>query len=106
MGILTFFNQTNINKGITDFHNTSGALLLDVRSPREYREGHIPGSENIPLQDLDEVTFVAEDKDTAIFVYCRSGARSHQAESDLRYMGYRNVTNIGGIVSYHGELAY
>ena len=106
MGILTVFKQTNINKGITDFRNMSGALLLDVRSPREYREGHIPGSENIPLQDLDEVEFVAEDKNTAIFVYCRSGSRSRQAEDDLRYMGYQNVTNIGGITAYTGELAY
>ena len=55
MGILTVFKQTNINKGITDFRNMSGALLLDVRSPREYREGHIPGSENIPLLQLEEL---------------------------------------------------
>ena len=106
MGLFPSFKQANINSGIAAFRRTANALLLDVRSSREYREGHIPGSENIPLQDIEEIEFVAEDKNTAIFVYCRSGARSHQAENDLRYMGYRNVTNLGGIAAYSGELAY
>ena len=78
--------------------------LLDVRTPQEYREGHIPGSQNVPLQQLDKVEEVTENKDTVLYVYCRSGARSRQAVSLLQAMGYTNVHNIGGIAAYSGKV--
>ena len=79
-------------------------ILLDVRTPQEYREGHIPGSQNVPLQQLDKVEEVTENKDTVLYVYCRSGARSRQAVSLLNHMGYTNVHNIGGIAAYSGKV--
>ena len=81
-----------------------GAVLLDVRTPQEYREGHIPGSQNVPLQQLDKVEEVTENKDTVLYVYCHSGARSKQAVSLLQAMGYTNVHNIGGIAAYSGKV--
>ena len=72
--------------------------------PQEYREGHIPGSQNVPLQQLDKVEEVTENKDTVLYVYCRSGARSRQAVSLLKHMGYTNVHNIGGIAAYSGKV--
>ena len=81
-----------------------GAVLLDVRTPQEYREGHIPGSQIVPLQQLDKVEEVTENKDTILYVYCRSGARSRQAVSLLKHMGYTNVHNIGGIAAYSGKV--
>ena len=104
MGFFDFFRQPDINQGVTDFRNTSGAVLLDVRSPQEYREGHIPGSQNVPLQTIDKVRTVVENKDTPLYVYCHSGARSRQAVQRLGQMGYRNVTNIGGIAAYRGKV--
>ena len=104
MRIFDFFKQSDINKGILEYHNTSGAVLLDVRTPQEYREGHIPGSKNVPLQALDKVSSVAENKDTELFVYCYSGSRSRQAVSALQDMGYTNVRNIGGIAAYQGKV--
>ena len=53
-GILSIRKTPDINRGIADCRNTEGAVLLDVRTPQEYREGHIPGSINIPLQQLDK----------------------------------------------------
>ena len=53
MGFFQFVKTPDINRGIADCRNTEGAVLLDVRTPQEYREGHIPGSINIPLQQLD-----------------------------------------------------
>lgn len=104
MGILDFLKTPDINQGVLDHRNTPGALLLDVRSPGEYREGHIPGSQNIPLQAIDNAHSIAENKDTVLYLYCHSGSRSRQATAMLRHMGYRNVHNIGGIAGYSGKL--
>ena len=79
-------------------------MLLDVRTPEEYRSGHIPGSKNIPLQTIDRVGSVAENKDTALYVYCQTGARSRQAVGLLKQIGYTNVNNIGGIAAYAGKV--
>lgn len=98
------FRLTDVNHGIAAFRNTPSAVLLDVRSFQEYRQGHIPGSQNLPLQFLEEVDIVADDKDLPLFIYCRSGSRSYQAVSQLLDMGYTNVTNIGGIAGYTGKI--
>ena len=104
MGFFDFLKQPDINKGVMEYRNTDGAVLLDVRTPQEYREGHIPGSKNVPLQTIDKVDAVVENKDTALYVYCHSGARSRQAVSYLQHMGYTNVNNIGGIAAYRGKV--
>ena len=104
MSIFDFFKQPDINQGVQEYKNAVGAVLLDVRTPQEYREGHIPGSQNMPLQQLDKVEEVTENKDTVLYVYCRSGARSRQAVSLLQAMGYTNVHNIGGIAAYSGKV--
>ena len=104
MGIFDFFKQPDINQGVQEYKNAAGAVLLDVRSPQEYREGHIPGSQNVPLQQLDKVEEVTENKDTVLYVYCHSGTRSRQAISLLKHMGYTNVHNIGGIAAYSGKV--
>ena len=104
MGIFDFFKQPDINQGVQEYKNAAGAVLLDVRTPQEYREGHIPGSQNVPLQQLDKVEEVTENKATVLYVYCRSGARSRQAVSLLKHMGYTNVHNIGGIAAYSGKV--
>ena len=104
MGFFDFLKQPDINRGVANFRNTEGAILLDVRTPQEYREGHIPGSKNLPLQAIDKVADLVENKDTALYVYCHSGARSRQAVSHLQYLGYSNVNNIGGIAAYQGKV--
>ena len=104
MGIFDFFKHPDINQGVQEYKNSEGAVLLDVRSPQEYREGHIPGSKNVPLQQLDKVEEVTENKDSILYVYCHSGARSRQAVSFLKHMGYTNVHNIGGIAAYSGKV--
>lgn len=76
-------------------------VLLDVRSPEEYREGHIPGSRMQPLHELNAKSEgLPQDRSTPLIVYCLSGARSAQAASMLVRMGYREVYNLGGILSW------
>ena len=104
MSIFDFFKQPDINKGLKEYAEAENAVLLDVRTPQEYGEGHIPGSKNVPLQTLDKVRSVVENKDAELFVYCYSGARSRQATAMLQHMGYTNVQNIGGIAAYHGKV--
>ena len=104
MGFFDFFKQPDINQGVNEFRQREDAILLDVRTPQEYRSGSIPGSQNIPLQSIDKVGTVVENKDTALYVYCHSGSRSRQAVSVLQHMGYTNVNNIGGIAEYRGKV--
>ena len=104
MGFFDFFKQPDVNQGVKEYQSTAGAVLLDVRTPEEYRDGHIPGSKNVSLQTIDRVGSVAENKDTVLYVYCQSGARSRQAAGLLRQMGYTNVNNIGGIAAYDGKV--
>ncbi len=104
MGFFDFLRSSDINEGIKEYSETDGALLLDVRTPQEYKMGHIPGSQNIPLQEIRRVNAVAPDKDAPLFVYCQSGARSRQAVGELQRMGYLHVKNIGGISAYTGKV--
>ena len=104
MGFFDFLKQPDVNQGVANYYNTPGAVLLDVRTPQEYSEGHIPGSKNVPLQTIDKVRSVVENKDTELFVYCYSGARSRQATVMLQHMGYTKVRNIGGIAAYQGKV--
>ena len=99
-----FLDTEIINEGINEYENTPGALLIDVRMPEEYEEGHIPGSKNIPLSSIREIDSLAEDFDLPLFVYCHSGARSSRAVYVLKAMGYTNVTDLGGMSAYTGMI--
>lgn len=73
-----------------------GALLLDVRTPEEFRERHIQGAVNIPVQELGARVRELGAKERPIVVYCRSGARSATAAAMMKAAGYQ-VLDIGGI---------
>ena len=104
MGLLDFLRRPDINEGVARWADTPGALLLDVRAPAEIREGHIPGTRSLPLDQLRRAAEVAADPETPLFLYCYSGARSAQAAGALRRMGYTNITNIGGIAAWKGSV--
>lgn len=106
MGFLDFLKGPDFDQGITECKSTPGAILLDVRTPQEYREGHIHGSINAPLQSLGKAEAVSIPKGTPLFVYCHSGARSSQAVRLLGQMGYTHAKNIGGIAAYKGEVEH
>ena len=104
MGFFDFLKGPDINQGVKEYSATDGAVLLDVRTPDEYRQGHIPGSRNVPLQSIDRVSDGIPDRETPLYVYCRSGARSSQAVSLLQQMGYSKAKNIGGITAWKGKV--
>ncbi len=101
--INAYANKLNINDGVRAFRKNRNAVLLDVRTESEFASGYIHGAINIPLQEIEEVLDVVQGKGTLLYVYCRSGVRSEQAVGALRYMGYTNVVDLGGILDYVGE---
>jgi phage shock protein E len=104
MGFFDFLKLPDIQQGVREYGETPGAVLLDVRTAEEYREGHIPGSRNLPLDELERVQKIVQQQDTPVFLYCYSGARSGQAAGILRRMGYTRVKNAGGIAAYRGKV--
>lgn len=79
-------------------------ILLDVRSKEEFASGHIKGAVLLPLDKIQDIATTTEDKEQLIILYCRSGNRSGQAYNILTQMGYKNMFNAGGILSYEGEI--
>lgn len=75
----------------------SGLVFLDVREPKEYKAGHIPGSVNIPRGLVEfKIDKKIPDKNTKIVVYCKSGGRACLCGVNLCKMGYKDVVNIEG----------
>lgn len=79
-----------------NLHN--GALVIDVRSPEEFRSGHVPGALNLPLGELREKIFArVKDKNQPLLVHCLSGGRSAIAKQQLKGLGYTKVFNLGSL---------
>lgn len=104
MGFFEFLRSPDINDGVAEYTNTPKAVLLDVRTQEEYAKGRVPHSRNIPLHEISRADKEIPDRNAPLFVYCLSGARSRQAVAMLRHMGYKNITNIGGISGYRGAM--
>lgn len=77
--------------------------LIDVREPIEYQESHADKAINIPLGDILDSDFSKIKNDSPIYLYCRSGNRAEQAKFELEKAGYKNVTNIGGLLDWEGQ---
>ena len=74
----------------------SGAKIIDVRTPEEFRDGAYPGAVNIPLSELGQrLSEISKDK--PVVLYCQSGARSASAARKLKQAGYTDVINAGGL---------
>jgi rhodanese-related sulfurtransferase len=79
-----------------------GALLLDVRTPGEFLSGRLPGSRNLPIEQLPQRIHEIEqildgDKTLPIVVYCSAGVRAARAKQILLKAGFNKVTNLGSL---------
>jgi len=89
-----------------DFQKSVGdasVQLVDVRTPEEYAEQHLPGSVNIDFYAEDFVDKCTKllDKERPVAVYCRSGKRSAGAAAQLCKAGFTQVINLdGGITAW------
>jgi len=82
-------------------------LILDVRSEKEYAEGHIPGALNIPHDQLpNRLSEIDAAKTEEIVVHCRSGHRAGIAEKVLIEAGYSNVRDLDGHMNGWQDAGY
>ena len=98
------YRQVSPEEAIAMMEDETGYLILDVRTPEEYAQKHIPGAVNVPNEAIGtgEIPELPQ-KDQLILVYCRSGNRSKQASEKLAALGYTNIVEFGGINDWPGE---
>ncbi len=76
---------------------TDGVVVLDVRTPAEFAEGHLPGAVNIDVESGDFTSDIAElDKDAEYAIYCRSGNRSKVAMQTMADEGFTDLADLNG----------
>ena len=98
------YRSITMDEAVTMMAQETGYIILDVRRPDEYADGHIPNAINVPNEsigtsDIPELP----DKNQLIMVYCRSGRRSKEASEKLVKLGYTNIVEFGGILDWKGE---
>ena len=82
-----------------------GYVILDVRTPEEFAQGHIPHAINLPENRIGEdPPKDLPDRDQTIFVYCTKGVRSMNVANRLAHMGYKNIVEMGGLQDWHGPI--
>ena len=98
------YRQIGMDEAIIMMELESNYIILDVRTPEEFANKHIPNAINIPNETIgmEEISELP-DKKQLILVYCRSGNRSKQASEKLAALGYTNIVEFGGINDWPGE---
>ena len=98
------YRSITMDEAVAMMERESGYIILDVRTPAEFAEKHIPNAINVPNENIgtDEISQLPN-KDQLIMVYCRSGRRSKEAAEKLVKLGYTNIVEFGGILDWKGE---
>ena len=89
--------ETREFAAVQDEVKNNGALLLDVRTSAEFESGHFANANNFSVEKMKNGGMPNVDKNTTIYVYCRSGNRSAQAAALLKNAGFTNVKDLGGL---------
>lgn len=98
------YRQITTDEAVTIMKEQSGYIILDVRRPDEFAQGHIPNAINIPNETIGTSDIpTLPNKNQLILVYCRSGRRSKEASQKLVDLGYTNIVEFGGILDWKGE---
>lgn len=96
--LLSFFVTVSGQVGADEYEKifTTKNVLIDVRTPSEYMNGHLDKAVNIPFNKIEtEIKYYAPDKAQMVVVYCLSGKRADIAAKKLEDMGYTNIINAG-----------
>ena len=91
MGSIKNLSSADFQKAM----NMPDAILVDVRTPAEFAEGHLPGAQNIDWKQRSFRQLIIElDKKKPVLIYCRSGNRSGKAASTMQALGFKNIYNL------------
>lgn len=104
MGFFDLLTRGSIDDDVARARTTENSVIIDVRTPQEFKQGHIEGAKNVPLDRLGDLPKTAPKTDAPLFVYCQSGARSSRACRQMEAMGYSDVTDMGGIMQWSGPI--
>ena len=95
-------NEKVVTADFKEMTENKDVQLIDVRTPKEYNEGHIKNAENIDFyndQFYDDMSKL--DKTKPLYIYCRSGGRSGKAAAKLKELGFKEVYDLqGGILDW------
>ena len=95
---------TNVDAAGVEKAMSDGTRIVDVRSVGEFEGGHIPGAQNVPLDQFTAVTS-QWDKTQPVLVYCQTGSRSAEAVTMLEAAGFTTILHYNqGIVAWTGAL--
>ena len=90
------FKNLHIRKALYVYDHVAGLVPVDVRSKKEFDEGHIPGAVNMEYSDKDMDDSVLESigRDTPILLYCEGGYHSRCALDDIKELGFRTIYHL------------
>ena len=90
-------NISNINQQAILEADTNDFVVVDVRTPEEFSQGHIPNAINVPLSEIiDNPAILGSSKEKSIVLYCRSGYRAGKAAEALQKNGFQNLRHLEG----------
>ena len=99
------YTQISQDEALQMMQDEPGCLIVDVRRPDEFAEGHIAGAINVPNESIgEEMPELLPDKDQMLLIYCRTGNRSKEASQKLADLGYTKVYEFGGINTWEGNI--
>jgi rhodanese-related sulfurtransferase len=82
---------------LEQLQNGDSPIILDVRTPREYQQGHVPGAVNLPYQQIGRrMAELEQIRDRQVVVYCEVGPRARVAQSMLEQAGFTDVQHLAG----------
>ena len=92
------YRRISMDEAVAMMKRENGYIILDVRTPEEFAEKHIPNAINVPNENIgtDGISELP-DRDQLIMVYCRSGRRSKIAADIFVKAGFNSVFDFGGI---------
>ena len=95
----------DLHNNLADEEHMKSAIIIDVRTPEEHAEGHIPGAQNRPIDKLDLYMEALKSYET-VYVHCLTGGRSGKACEAFDAAGSINAYNIEGGVTAWKEAGY
>lgn len=98
------YKSISMLEAIKKFKEEEDYIIVDVRRPDEYKEGHIPKAINIVNEEITNRPNKLPDLNQTIYVYCRSGRRSKEASEKFSKLGYTNIIEFGGILDWPGVI--